>query len=74
LYLGFTEPCPVPHGELDVVDQVMFKRALENSTTATFKELARVIRVLKRMLVATQSEATPSSEEGQRILSFFINR
>jgi hypothetical protein len=29
---------------------------------------------LKRMLVATQSEATPSSEEGQRILSFFINR
>ena len=34
--------------------KVLIKISLQNSATASFKELARVIRVVKRMLVATQ--------------------
>lgn len=44
-----------------------------DSATADYKELLRVIRVIKRMLVTTEAEATPQSEEAQRILGFFIN-
>jgi 1,3-beta-glucan synthase len=53
--------------------KVLFKNSIQNSATASWKELGRVLRVLKRMLLATVAEATPSSEEAQRILSFFIN-
>ena len=52
---------------------MLFKLSLQNSATATFKELARVIRVVKRMMIATQAEATPTSEEAQRVLGFFVN-
>ncbi len=43
------------------------------SATADYRELLRVIRVIKRMLVTTEAEATPQLEEAQRILGFFIN-
>jgi hypothetical protein len=33
--------------------QVIFKNALSTSATATYKELLRVVRVIKRMLLAT---------------------
>lgn len=32
-----------------------------------------MIKVIKKMLVTTEAEATPNSEEAQRILGFFIN-
>lgn len=32
------------------------------------------VNVIKRMLLATVAEATPSGEEAQRALGFFINR
>ncbi|KAG1659988.1 hypothetical protein FOA52_009662 [Chlamydomonas sp. UWO 241] len=53
--------------------KVVFKNAIQNSATATFREMLRVVRVLKRMLLATVAEATPASEEAQRILGFFVN-
>ncbi len=53
--------------------KVIFKNALSTSATANFKELLRVVRVIKRMLIATVAEATPTGEEAQRALGFFIN-
>ncbi|GLI62082.1 hypothetical protein VaNZ11_004642 [Volvox africanus] len=53
--------------------KAVMKTALLNNATADYKELLRVIRVIKRMLVTTEAEATPQSEESQRILGFFIN-
>ncbi|KAG2500666.1 hypothetical protein HYH03_001432 [Edaphochlamys debaryana] len=53
--------------------KAVMKAALLNNATADYKELLRVIRVIKRMLVTTEAEATPQSEEAQRILGFFIN-
>lgn len=53
--------------------KVVFKNALLTSATANYKELLKVIRVLKRMLRATVAEATPDSEEAQRVLGFFVN-
>ncbi len=52
---------------------MVFKNAIQNSATATYKEMLRVVRVLKRMLMATVAEATPNSEEAQRVLGFFVN-
>lgn len=49
------------------------KAGLLNTATADTKELLRVIRVIKRMLLTTEAEATPESEEAQRVLGFFIN-
>ncbi|KAJ9526929.1 hypothetical protein QJQ45_025369 [Haematococcus lacustris] len=53
--------------------KVIFKNALSTSATANFRELLKVVRVIKRMLLATVAEATPQSEETQRCLGFFIN-
>lgn len=53
--------------------KVVFKNALMTSATASFKEILKVVRVLKRMLRATVAEATPDSEEAQRVLGFFVN-
>jgi 1,3-beta-glucan synthase len=43
------------------------------SATAEYGELSRVIGVIRKMLVTTEAEATPQSDEAQRILGFFIN-
>lgn len=63
-----TKPKPKP------TPQVVFKNAMATSATANFRELLRVVRVIKKMLLTTVAEATPASEEAQRALGFFVNR
>lgn len=54
--------------------KIIIKNALANTSTASYKELLRVVLVIKRMLVTTIAESTPEAEEPRRALGFFVNR
>uniref|UniRef100_A0A6S8NKA7 1,3-beta-glucan synthase n=1 Tax=Dunaliella tertiolecta TaxID=3047 RepID=A0A6S8NKA7_DUNTE len=53
--------------------KIIIKTALSTTSTANYRELHRVVLVIKRMLVTTIAESTPESEEPRRALGFFVN-